>query len=189
MPEIPLFGSVIFFIIKIENMKRIAMRNGLLAGGILVVMMALSMILLNQESLGFKQAEILGYATMLLAFSLIFFGVRQYSREQGGISFGQAFKLGLVITLIASALYVVGWIVLSNTIATDFGDQYYDYFIEQMKASGKPQAEIEEAISNYERNKEMYQNPLVQAGVSFLEIFPIGLLVSLLTALVLRRKK
>jgi hypothetical protein len=169
-------------------MKSIAIRNGLLAGGILVIMMTLSMILLNEENIGFRQAEILGYVTMLLAFSLIFFGVRQYSRERGALSFGQAFRLGIIITLVASVLYVIGWLILSNTIATDFGEQYYDYFIQQLEESGKPQEEIDRAVASYEKNKEMYKNPLVQAGVSFLEIFPIGFIVSVLTALVLRRK-
>jgi hypothetical protein len=118
-------------------------------------------------------------------------GIREYrdKHQDGFITFGKGFKVGILITLIASLLYVGGWMVLSNTVASDFGDQYYEQFIQDIRDSDMAEDKKEAQIAKYERNKEMYQNPLVQIGVSFLEIFPVGLLVTLLSALVLRKGK
>lgn len=171
-------------------MKKIVVRNGLFAGAILVTLMTVSM-LLTDESTNFRLAEILGYLSMVLAFVFIFMGIREYrDKYQGGfITFGRGFQVGILITLIASLLYVAGWMILSNTVATDFGDQYYEQFIQNIRDSDMAEDKKEAQIAKYERNKEMYQNPLVQVGVSFLEIFPVGLLVTLLSALVLRKGK
>lgn len=138
----------------------------------------------------FQIAEILGYLGMVLAFVFIFLGIREYrDRHQGGnLSFGQGMRLGLGITLIASILYVACWMVLSNTIASDFGEQYYQQEIETIEHSDRPEAEKAADIAKMEKNKAMYMNPFVQAGVSFLEVFPVGLLITLVSALILQRK-
>ena len=169
-------------------MKKIVIKNGLIAGGILVVMMGLSLSLMSGDVANFKLAEIIGYTTMLVALSMIFFGVRSFREQSGGkLTFGKAFMMGLYITLIASALYVVGWMVLSSLMAPDFGEQYYSQFIEQIKSSDKPQEEIDKLVAGYEKNKELYEKPLVKIGITFLEIFPVGLIVSLVSALILRK--
>jgi len=171
-------------------MRKIVIRNGLFAGAILVVLMTVSMLLMD-ESTNFQLAELLGYLSMVLAFVFIFMGIREFrDRHQNGfITFGKGFQVGILITLIASLLYVAGWMVLSNTVATDFGDQYYEQFIQNIRDSDMPDEKKEAQIAKYEQNKEMYQNPLIQIGISFLEIFPVGLLVTLLSALVLRKSK
>ncbi len=171
-------------------MKKIVIRNGLFAGGILVTLMTVSMLLMN-ESTNFRLAEILGYLSMVLSFVFIFVDIREFrdKYQDGFITFGKGFQVGILITLIASLLYVAGWMILSNTVATDFGDQYYEQFIQNIRESDMAEDEKQAQIAKYERNKDMYQNPLVQIGVSFLEIFPVGLLVTLLSALVLRKGK
>lgn len=169
-------------------MKKIAIKNGLLAGGIVVAWMAIGMILMDRNVISFGGAEIFGYATMLLALSMIFFGVKSFRTQSGGtLSFGRGFMMGLYITLIASILYVAGWMILSSFLAPDFADQYYSQFIENVKSSDKPQEEIDRLVASYEKNKELYKKPLVKIGITFLEIFPVGLIVSLISALILRR--
>lgn len=172
-------------------MKKIVLRNGLIAGGILIIMMTFSLLSMKKETVDFGIAEIIGYVTMLLALSMVFFGVRTYKNQQteSALTFKEGFLVGLYITLVASVLYVIGWMILSNWLAPDFADQYYDKFIEELRASDKPAAEIDTLVAKYEANKEMYKNPLVQIGVTFLEIFPVGLIVTLISALVLRQKK
>jgi len=170
-------------------MKKMVLRYGLIAGLILSILMTVSMLLMQRESINFKQGELFGYITMILALSFVFVGVYNYRKQQGPLSFGTAFSVGLMITLVASILYVGTWMILSNTVASDFGDLYYDYFIEQLKESGKNQDEIDKAVAGFERNKALYKNPLFQAGITFLEVFPIGLIVSLIAALILKKRK
>lgn len=171
-------------------MKNTVLRFGLISASILVVMMLISLLSMRNQSMDFGAAEIFGYLTMLAALSMVFFGVRSWKNQQvDPMTFKQGFLVGLYITLIASVIYVISWMVLSNWLAPDFADQYYNKFIEELKASDKPATEIDALVAKYEANKEMYKKPLVQIGMTFLEIFPIGLIVTLISALILRQKK
>ncbi len=172
-------------------MQKLVLRYGLIAGAILVVFMFFSFLLLGgSEEPNFQLMEIIGYLTMLIALSSIFIGIKKYRDEHlgGVISFAEGFKMGILISLVASILYVLGWLIISNTIAKDFGEQYFNYYIENLKASDLPEQELQERIESFEKNKDLYSNPLVQMGTSFLEIFPLGLIITLISALILRRK-
>lgn len=170
-------------------MKNTVLRFGLPAAAILILTMLISLISMRNQSIDFGAAEIFGYLTMLAALSMVFFGIRSWKNQQTEpLTFKQGFLVGLYITLIASVLYVISWMVLSSWLAPDFADQYYDQFIEELKASDKPATEIDALVAKYEANKELYKKPLVQIGMTFLEIFPIGLLVTLVSALILRKR-
>ena len=170
-------------------MKKVVLTFGSIAGAILVIMMFITMPIW-QESMDFSKGELVGYTTMVVALSMVFFGIKSYrdNYEGGIITFGKAFKVGILITLMASAMYVLGWMIYSNTIGSGFMDQYYEYSIQELKDSGAPTVEIDEKIEEMEGFKDLYKNPLVQIGVTFLEIFPIGLLITLLCAAVLKKK-
>ena len=174
-------------------MKKTVLTYGAIAGGAITILMLISMSLLEGgESPNFKQAEIVGYITMIAALSLIFVGIKSYRDKElnGVINFGKAFQIGLMITLVASAIYVIGWLVYTSTGgASEFMDQYMEYSIEQLKSSGQSQEVVDQKIAEMEKFKEMYKNPLVKIGMTFLEIFPVGLIISLIAAALLRKKQ
>ncbi len=173
-------------------MTRTVVTYGLLAGILNTVLMLGAMPLYTKEGqMNFQLGELLGYASMIVALSMIFFGIRHYrDRQSGGrISFGKAFQTGLLITLVASAVYVIGWMGYSSFgPGQDFMDQYYQYSVEQLRSSDRPPEVIEREIAEMETFREMYRNPLVQIGITFLEIFPVGLIISLISAAILRKK-
>lgn len=173
-------------------MTRTVLTYGLLAGILNTVLMLGTMPLYMKEGQpNFQLGELLGYASMIVAFSMIFFGIRHYRDRQsdGRISFGKAFRTGLLITLVASAVYVTGWMLYASFgPGQDFMDQYYQYSLEQLRSSGRPPEVIEREIAEIEAFKEKYRNPLVRIGVTFLEIFPVGLIISLISAAILRKK-
>ena len=105
------------------------------------------------------------------------------------ISFGEAFKIGLGISIVAAALYIITWMVLSETIAQDFMSEYYQSSIEKLRSSDLSQSEIEAKIKEMDKFQELYKNPLVKIGMTFLEIFPVGLIISLISALILKKSK
>ena len=171
-------------------MKKIVRNYGLLAGGILAVVMLITTPLWSSGKMSMEAGGWVGYISMIVALSAVFFGVRTYrDKEAGGtISFGKAFQVGLLITLVASAIYVAVWMLYLNFGgAGDFMEQYYQYSVEQLRQSGKPAADIEQEIAKMAEFKEMYKSPLVQIGITFLEIFPVGLIISLLSAALLRK--
>lgn len=169
-------------------MKKIVLTFGLISGAILSLMMAATVPFIDR--IGMDKGMIIGYTTMLLSFLLVFFGVRSYRENVGGgqISFGRAFAVGILIMLISCLCYVISWEILYFNFLPDFVEKYTNYTIEQLRASGASQAVIDAKAQEMKRFGELYQNPLFNAAVTFLEPLPIGLPITLISALILRRK-
>ena len=170
-------------------MKRIVLTFGLIAGAILSVMMLLT--LPFHDQIGFDKGYIIGYTTMVLAFLMIFVGVKTYRDTVAGgkVTFGQAFKVGLLIMLVASVCYVVTWEFIYYTISPDYLDKYASYSIEKLKQSGASAEVIAAKTQEMAKFKVMYQNPLVNIAFTLLEPLPVGLLFTLVAAAVLSRKR
>jgi ethanolamine transporter EutH len=171
-------------------MKKIVWTFGLLAGGILGGMTAVLTPLGASGAVRLDHAEIFGYTIMVLSFLLVFFGIRSYRENVGGgsMTFGKAFQVGILVTLIASAVYVLSWEIVYYNVVPDFGDKYAAHTLEKMKTAGKSAEAIEAATKEMARFKELYKNPLYNVGMTFMEVFPVGLVVTLVSAAILRRK-
>ena len=173
-------------------MKKNVLVFGSIAGLIVSILMAISMITMyNNPGIGHGGGSmIIGYLSMLVAFSLIFVAVKNYRDKQNGgvISFGKAFKIGLLIALIGSTMYVIMWALLYNLYMPDFMERYCTQMIENAKPTSTP-AQIQELTEQMNTQKEMYKNPLFFVLFTYFEILPVGLLVSLIAALILKRKK
>ena len=169
-------------------MKRTVWTFGLISGGILSVVMLVSMRF--QDAIGFDRAEVVGYTSMVLAFLLVFFGVRSYRETvgNGSLSFGRALAVGALISFIACLCYVATWELVFYKLSPDFLDKYQAYTIERVKMSGSSQAEIEKKIADARKFTELYRNPLFNAAVTFLEPLPVALVFTLVSAGILRRK-
>ncbi len=170
-------------------MRKIVLTFGLIAGAILSVMMLVTIPF--QDQIGLDKGTIIGYTTMVLAFLMVFFGVKSYRDNVAGgsVSFGRAFLVGILITLVASVCYVATWQVIYYKIAPDFMDKYSAYAMEQAKASGATEAQIATQKKDMDEFMEMYKNPLVNIAFTFIEPLPVGIVFTLVTAGVLSRKK
>ena len=170
-------------------MLKIVLTFGLIAGAILSAMMLLTLPFMDR--IGFEKGEIIGYTTMVLAFLMVYFGVRSYRDNVAGgdLSFGQALKVALLIMAIGSAGYVATWQLVYYKLAPDFGEKYMAYQLEKERRSGASEAQLAEKKAEMERFGEMYRNPLLNIGITFLEPLPVGLVMSLLTAGVLSRRR
>ncbi len=175
-------------------MQKIVLTFGLMAGGIIAVLsLLLWMVLMGDDGqMNFENGEWMGYTAMIIALSMIYFGTRTFRDKHlaGNITFGKAFQVGILITLVASAIYVVAWMIFYNTseVAQQFPQQYLDHEIEKMKASGMDQAALDAKIAEMKHQMEMYKNPFVMMGVTLLEIFPVGLIITLISSFLLKRK-
>ena len=172
-------------------MKRIVWKNGLIAGGIVIAMFAITLPLCLNGVIDFdSDGAILGYTSMVLAFLFVFFGIRAYREEIGGtIGFGKAFQVGILITLVASAIYVVSWEIVYWGFIPDFLDQYNAHALAKLRAAGATEAALREAQAKMAQLAKLYANPLFNIGFTFLEVFPVGLVVTLVSAAILRRKQ
>ena len=166
-----------------KSMQSIVLKHALIAGGILIVAFG--------ATLPFGiHSEVVGYTSMVLAFLLVFFGIRAYREELGGsIGFGKAFQVGILITLVVCAIYVVSWEIVYWGFMPDFLDKYNAHALAKLRASGATAAAIREAQAKMAQLAKLYANPLFNAGITFMEIFPVGLIVTLVSAAILRRKQ
>ena len=168
-------------------MTKTVLTFGLLSGAVAAAMMFLT--LPFAERIGFDRSIIVGYTTIVTSMLFVYFGVRSYRDNVlgGQMTFGRAFQAGLLIAVISSVCYVVAWLVLFYGFMPDFADKYAAYTVESVRAAGGTPAEIEAAIKEAEQAKRMLANPLINAAVAFTEPFPVGLLVTLISAAVLKR--
>ena len=142
------------------------------------------------DKIGFDKGAVVGYTTMVLSFLLVFFGIRSYRDNVGNgqITFLKGFAVGLSITVISCICYVVTWEILYYNFMPDFLDKYGAHLVEKLKASGANAAAIQTQVDQVKQYKLMYKNPLLVAAMTFIEPFPVGLVITLISAGVLRRK-
>jgi hypothetical protein len=169
-------------------MRRTILTFGLISGAISAVMLAATVPFADR--IGFDKGEYLGYTVIVLSLLLVFFGIRSYRDNVGNgqITFGRAFSVGIGITVISCVCYVITWEVLYFHFLPGFMDKYSAYMVQKMTASGASPAVIQAQVEQIKKYKEMYDNPLINAAMTFIEPFPIGLLLTLISAAVLRKK-
>lgn len=132
-----------------------------------------------------------GYTLMLVALSFIFVGVKSYrDRALGGvIKFLPAFLIGLGISVVAGVIYVIAWEISLAMTHYAFMNDYTASMIAAERAKGVTGAELDAFIAEMEEMKTNYANPLFRLPMTFIEIFPVGLIVSLIAAALLRNHR
>jgi hypothetical protein len=170
-------------------------KNILVFGGIsgLVVGILSMILLLFSKATGDHGSTslFLGYLVMVIAFSFIFVGVKNFRDKynEGVISFGKAFTVGLGITLVASTIYVLFWLVDFYVFIPDFMDKYAAAQIKRVTESGVSQAVLDKKIADINDMKTAYKNPVFVVLYTYAEILPVGIVISLLTAFIQKRRR
>jgi len=170
------------------SMRKTVLTFGLISGAISAVTMLATIPFVDK--IGFDKGEILGYTLIVLSALLVFFGVRSYRENASGgrLTFARGFAVGILITLLSNLFYVATWEVLYFKFMPDFADKYAAHMIERAKSSGDGQEKIEKTTREAQQFKEMYKIPAINVALTFGEVFPIGLGVTLLSAAILRKK-
>jgi len=170
------------------------MKKTVLTFGIISGLIASSTMVLTapfQEQIGFDKGMVIGYASMLAAFLLVYFGIRSYRDNVAGgsIGFGRAFSLGMLIVLVSAIMYTATWEVIYFGFKSDFMIKYQEHQMATARAKGATQAELEIKAAENKRNAEMYNNPVINAAITILEPLPPGLIVALISAAALSRRR
>lgn len=169
-------------------MKRTVLTFGLIAGAIMSLEMIIGLPFIEEiGSLGL----VVGYTTMVVAFLMVYFGIRSYrDRVAGGsIGFGRAFAVGILITVVACVCYVATWEVIFYKFKPDFFDKYAARVVAETKASGATAEQVEAKRREMAVMSEQYRKPLVNIAYTFVEPFPVGLLFTLISAGLLRKRR
>lgn len=171
-------------------MKKIILTYGLIAGAIVTAFMAYGVYAMDKNP-DYEGGMILGYTGMLVAFSFVFIGVKNYRDKQNGgiISFGQALRIGGLISLIASTIYVGVWLIEYYCLYPDFMEKYSAAMIKKLDTTTMTAAQIKTKTDEMLMMKEMYKNPIWVIVFTYIEVLlPIGLLVPIISALILKKQ-
>ncbi len=170
-------------------MKNIILKYGLYSGAVSAALMVLMALHFNRTR-SCEGGEIYGYGGMILSMLFVYLGVRVFRERErnGSITFGEAFKVGGLIALISCVCYVVVWMFVYKFIMPDFLDMYIAFSMDKMKADGAEQTAIQKATEQMNQYKILYANPFYRAGLTFIEPLPVALLMSLISAVILRKK-
>jgi len=173
-------------------MKKNVIVYGVVAGIVVCILMLSTFHYIShcEGNVDYDTSMLIGYASMIVALSLVFVGIRNYRNKYNGgiISFGKAFKIGIIIVLIASTIYVIAWVIDSVFFIPDFAEQYAAHELDKLKASGASQVKIDKETKEMANFVTMYKNPLFNAMMAYAEILPVGLIVTLISSLILKRK-
>ncbi|MBT1704787.1 DUF4199 domain-containing protein [Chryseosolibacter indicus] len=172
-------------------MKKVVLINGVIAGSIVSIMLLISTPLLKNGVIDFDSGMLIGYASMVLAMSMIFVGIKTYRDhyKSGVITFLQGFKIGILIALVAAVIYATTWEFYYNLAASDFTEFYTQHYLDKMKSEGASEAELSQALKEMENFNATYKNPVLRFAITLTEILPVGLIITLISAAVLRKRQ
>lgn len=171
-------------------MKKTILNNGIYSGLLVAVFMSISSYFMMDDGMHFDYGMYWGFSSQIVALSFIFIGIRQYRNNfsKGKITFGKAFSVGIRIALIASMFYVLTWEFIFNNFASDFMVHYSEYEVKQQALAGLSGAELEKLKADMAQMTQDYNKAYVRMPYTFVEIFPTGLIMTLIASLVYRRK-
>jgi hypothetical protein len=169
-------------------MKKTVLTFGLISGAVAMLLGISTVSFVDR--IGFDKGVIVGYTGIVVSLLLVPFGIRSYRENVGGgnITFGRAFAVGILITLISCICYVVAWEIVYYNFLPDFAEKYAAYMVEKARASGASQQAIEATVQEMKNMKAMLANPVTNAALTFIEPFPVGLIITLISAAILRKK-
>lgn len=163
-------------------MKNPIIKYGII-GGIVMVIIGLGSWLLLKDVYSFQTSQIIGYSSMIIALSSVFFAIRKYRDEinNGTITFGESLKVGILTTLIPSAFAFIQTIFFFSV----YGTEFQDWALASLeKTDPTLHAEYVEQMAS---GPDWIMNPFFQGFVMFATVFFIGLIISLIAAVVLKR--
>lgn len=171
-------------------MKRIVLVFGLLSGAITAVLMWLMLIAMRYGGLNSEHGMFWGYASMIISLSMVFFGVKSFRDNNGGhVTFLKGLQIGILISLIAALFYGISWEIYYQTLGGNFMAEYMTAMLNKMQAAGNSAAEIDAARTQMENMAAMYKNFFFRFAMTMVEIVPVGIVVTLVSAALLRKRE
>ncbi|RAW01882.1 DUF4199 domain-containing protein [Pseudochryseolinea flava] len=172
-------------------MRKIILTYGAIAGAICVAMFCISIPMQQNGFMPPEKGMFVGYASMVIAFSMIFFGIKNYrdNHLNGVITFGKGFKVGILIAVVASLVYAISWEIYYAFLGDAFNEFWMSCQIDVLEKEGASSEAIEAKRAELAAQMDQYKNVFIRFPITLMEIFPVGLIVTLITAAVLRKRE
>jgi hypothetical protein len=174
-------------------MKSTIIKYGFISGFISAVLLFMTTLLFKYigfDKIGFENSAYLGYTFMAASMSVIYFGIKAFRDLQNGgvITFSRALLIGLGIMVISCVIYSIVWLIMYYFFIPTFMEDYGNFCIQKVKNTGGSQVDLANKIKEVNQMKEWYKNPFSIFALTLIEPTPVGLLVSVVSALILKKK-
>lgn len=169
-------------------MTRSILTYGLISGLASIAGIIVSMKLIPGHG---DASMVVGYLIMLVALSAILVAVKQHRDNAlgGVIGFLPALGMGLAIAAVATVAYVLVWEAYLAITGYDFVADLTRQTLAEKHAAGASPAEIAKVTAELDEMHRTYSNPVIRMGMTSMELFPVGLLVALVTAALVRNPR
>ena len=171
-------------------MRKTALTSGLISGGVIAPVMYV-LLCLARNNANFGISNILMYAAVVMLFIMMSWGIKSYrdNTQDGFITFGKAFKVGILISLVSSLCYAILWLILFNPIFKGFMEQHSAALIGKLKVSGAPVAEIAAKKEEILKHVGLYRNSFIRVVIIFIQAFPVEAIMAVIASFILKRKQ
>ncbi len=175
-------------------MTKVVLTFGLLAGLIMAALVWIVASLVEHNMIDFDRSAFVGYGSMLIALTMVFFGIKSFRDNYGDgtITFWKALQVGLLISVIAGILYYAGaqsYNIANPGFQAKFMQKFTEQKIGKLQEQGASPEKIAAAQAEVDMMQGLFNNPLGFLVIAMVEILPIGIIVTLISALLLRRKE
>jgi hypothetical protein len=175
-------------------MKKVVLTYGLIGGVMIMCFVWLISSLCQRGMISYDRTELYGYSSMIVALTMVFFGIKSYrdNNGRGIITFWKGVQIGLLITLIGTFMYFLAWTAygrLHPEFLKIVMDKYEESETRKMKTDGKSQKDIDEKIENMHKLIEMFKNPFFGFLEATIEMGPVGIIITFISAGLLRKKE
>lgn len=170
-------------------MNPVIYRYGLYATLAILALSAIHFFIVMPNA-SWETSEFAGYLTMILSMVFVFMGIRHYRDHvnDGFLSFKQGLKLGALIVLIPAICFGLFDVLYTEVLNPSWGDEYFGYYTDKIKTSTAPD-KVEEELEKLQKNRELFSNPFIQFSLMAVTVYVIGIIVTIISSLALRRKK
>ena len=159
------------------------LKNGIF-GGIVAAVVMIAMVFYMKANPGVQPSAVIGFISMLLAFVFLILGIKEQREiNNGSLSFGKAFLTGLGISFVISTIYVLTWLVIYYNFFPDFMDRYSEMVLRNTEP-----AELAIKTTELNQMKEWYKSPVMVILLTYMEIFPIGIVITLIGSLIFKKE-
>ena len=167
-------------------MKSTVLRYGIISSIVIVALFLLEFVIFHDSN--YDVQEVFGYASMIISMLFVFFGIKHYRDKQnaGRLTFGQGMKAGVLIVLIPALVLGLFDVLYVTVINPHFMENYYGHYIQQMQQT-MPAADFAKAKAKMDAQMAFFSNPVMNGLVMAVTVFMIGLIVTVISSLILRR--
>ena len=167
-------------------MNKIVLKYGMYGVAVMFII-SVSAFFIFKNNHNWEVQEIIGYTTIVLSLLFVYFGIRRWRDKYnaGQLSFAKGLGIGTLISLFPSVGFgLLSWI--EGVIDPEWQDKYYAHHIEKIKKTTPP-AELQATLKEIADQREMFSSPFAQFFFMFLTVFVIGFIITIISALILKR--